>query len=110
MEKIDSNQYFMDMFLEYFNNFLTYEYFAEYFALDVDQARSIIDHGRKLYQAQFDQMRPIIVPDAAIRRYNDKYAATIAKSIALATVKPKPCAPVIDEDALYIQYNIGEGK
>ena len=54
MEKIDSNQYFMEMFLEYFNNFLTYEYFAEYFALDLDQARLIIDHGRKLYQAEFD--------------------------------------------------------
>ena len=55
-------------------------------------------------------MRPIIVPNAAIRQYNAKYAATIAKSIALATVKPKPCAPVVDEDALYIQYNIREGK
>ena len=54
MEQSESNQYFMDMFLEYFNNFATYEYFAEYFALDVDQARSIIDHGRKLYQAEFD--------------------------------------------------------
>ena len=55
-------------------------------------------------------MNKIIVPDAAIRRYNDKYAATIAKSIASATVKTKPCAPVIDEDALYIQYNMGEIK
>ena len=55
-------------------------------------------------------MNKIIVPDTAIRQYNAKYAATIAKSIALATVKPKPCAPVIDEDALYIQYNIREGK
>ena len=55
-------------------------------------------------------MNKIIVPDAAIRRYNDKYGSTIAKSIASATVKPKPCAPVIDEDALYIQYNIREGK
>ena len=55
-------------------------------------------------------MHPIIVPDAAIRQYNDKYAATIAKSIALATVKPKPCAPVIDEDALYIKYNMRETK
>jgi len=54
-------------------------------------------------------MRPIIVPDAAIRQYNDKYAATIAKSIALATVKLKPCAPVVDEDALYIQYNMRKG-
>jgi len=54
MEQSESNQYFMDMFLEYFNNFLTYEYFAEYFALDVEAARYIIDHGRKLYQAQFD--------------------------------------------------------
>ena len=67
MEQSDSNQYFMDMFLEYFNNFLTYEYFAE-------------------------------------------YGSTIAKSIASATVKPKPCAPVIDEDALYIQYNMREAK
>ena len=55
-------------------------------------------------------MRPIIVSDPAIKQYNDKYAATIAKSIALATVKPKPCAPVIDEDALYIKYNIRESK
>lgn len=55
-------------------------------------------------------MNKIIVPDAAIKQYNDKHAATIDKSIALATVKPKPCAPVIDEDALYIQHNIREGK
>ena len=55
-------------------------------------------------------MRPIIVPDAAVRQYNDKYGSTIAKSITLATVKPKPCAPVIDEDALYIQYNMREIK
>jgi hypothetical protein len=55
-------------------------------------------------------MSKIIVPDAAIKQYNDKYAATIVKSIALATVKPKPCAPVVDEDALYIQYNMREGK
>jgi len=54
MEQSESNQYFMDMFLEYFNNFATYEYFAEYFALDVEVARSIIDHGRKLYQAEFN--------------------------------------------------------
>ena len=53
MEKIDSNQYFMDMFLEYFNNFLTYEYFAEYFALDLEVASYIIDHGRKLYQSNY---------------------------------------------------------
>lgn len=54
MEQSESNQYFMDMFLEYFNNFATYEYFAEYFALDVEVARSIIDHGRKLYRAEFN--------------------------------------------------------
>ena len=54
MDQSESNQYFMDMFLEYFNNFLTYEYFAEYFAIDVEVATYIIDHGRKLYQAQFD--------------------------------------------------------
>jgi len=46
----------------------------------------------------------------ASQKYNDKYGSTIAKSIASATVKPKPCAPVIDEDALYIQYNMREGK
>ena len=55
MEQSESNQYFMSMFLEYFNNFATYEYFAEYFALDVEAARYIIDHGRKLYQAEFNQ-------------------------------------------------------
>mgnify|MGYP003627515084 CR=1 FL=1 len=55
-------------------------------------------------------MSKVIVPDAAVRRYSDKYGSTIAKSIALATVKPKPCAPVIDEDALYIQYNVREMK
>ena len=63
----------------------------------------------KTSKGRYD-MNKIIVPDTAIRQYNAKYAATIAKSIALATVKPKPCAPVIDEDALYIQYNMREGK
>jgi len=55
-------------------------------------------------------MNKIVVPDAAVRRYNDKYGSTIAKSIASATVKPKPCAPAVNEDALYIQYNMREGK
>ena len=44
------------------------------------------------------KMNKIIVPDAAIREFNEKYGKYL----------PKPSVPVIDEDAMYLKYMIGE--
>ena len=45
-------------------------------------------------------MEKIIVPDAAIREFNEKYGKYLPQ--------PKPSAPVIDEDAMYLKYMMGE--
>ena len=37
-----------DLFIEYVNNFLTVERFAEYYELDVNVAQSVIDIGRAI--------------------------------------------------------------
>ena len=42
-------------------------------------------------------MDKIIVPDSAIREFNEKYGKYL----------PKPSAPVIDEDAMYLKYMMG---
>lgn len=42
-------------------------------------------------------MKKIIVPDAAIRDFNEKYGKYL----------PKPSVPVIDEDAMYLKYMMG---
>ena len=44
------------------------------------------------------KMNKIIVPDAAIREFNEKYGKYL----------PKPSVPVIDEDAMYLKYIMGE--
>jgi hypothetical protein len=44
------------------------------------------------------KMNKIIVPDAAIREFNEKYGKYL----------PKPSVPVIDEDAMYLKYMMGE--
>lgn len=42
-------------------------------------------------------MKKIIVPDAAIRDFNEKYGKYL----------PKPSVPVTDEDAMYLKYMMG---
>lgn len=38
----------IDMYVDYFNNFLTVERFAEYYSLTIDSANNLIEIGRKL--------------------------------------------------------------
>ena len=53
-------------------------------------------------------MNKIIVPSAAIKQYSEKYGHVVAKLIKAATIKQPERAPVIDEDALYLQYNLNQ--
>ena len=46
------------------------------------------------------KMDKIIIPKAAIREFNEKYGKYLPQ--------PKPSAPVIDEDAMYLKYMMGE--
>lgn len=39
-----------DLFLEYFNNFLSIEYFAEHHGLTVDEANEVIAKGRVIHE------------------------------------------------------------
>lgn len=39
-----------DLFLEYFNNFLSVEYFAEFHGLSLEQAQLVIELGRKAHE------------------------------------------------------------
>jgi hypothetical protein len=45
-------------------------------------------------------MEKIIIPKAAIREFNEKYGKYLPQ--------PKLSAPVIDEDAMYLKYMMGE--
>jgi len=55
-------------------------------------------------------MNKIIIPDAAIKQYNEKHGHIVAKLIESATIKQPVRAPVIDEDALYLQYNLNQSE
>ena len=46
------------------------------------------------------KVNKIIIPKAAIREFNEKYGKYLPQ--------PKPSAPVIDEDAMYLKYMMGE--
>jgi len=48
----------------------------------------------------------IIVPSAAIKQFNNKHGHVVAKLIKAATIKQPERLPVIDEDSLYLQYNL----
>ena len=39
---------FTEMYLDWINNFLTVERFAEYYEISLEQAQEIIDMGRKI--------------------------------------------------------------
>lgn len=43
------------MFLDYFNNFLTVDRFAEYYGLTKDEAQEVIDLGRAEHESQFNK-------------------------------------------------------
>ena len=55
-------------------------------------------------------MNKIIIPDAAIKQFNDKHGHVVAKLIESATIKQPARAPIIDEDALYLQYNLNHSE
>jgi hypothetical protein len=42
-----------ELFLDYYNNFLTVERFAEFYNLTLVEARDIIKHGKIVHQSQF---------------------------------------------------------
>lgn len=44
---------YQTMFLTWFNDFLTIEYFAEYYGLSVHRARVVINKGRAIHESQF---------------------------------------------------------
>jgi hypothetical protein len=45
------------MFLDYFNNYLTVELFAEHNELSVTEATSLIEMGRKLHEEYVELMK-----------------------------------------------------
>ena len=53
-------------------------------------------------------MNKIIVPSAAIKQFNNKHGHVVAKLIKAATIKQPERSPVIDEDVLYLQYNLNQ--
>lgn len=47
----------IQMYLDWFNNFLTIGRFAEYYGISESYAKSIIDQGREVLAAQHDSQR-----------------------------------------------------
>ena len=41
-----------DFFLDYFNNFLTLEGMADYYAMPVEVVRALINRGRNVYESR----------------------------------------------------------
>ena len=44
--------YLIDQYLDYWNNYLTPELFAEHRGIDVEQAKALIDIGRDLFNTK----------------------------------------------------------
>jgi hypothetical protein len=42
-----------NLFLDYFNNFLSVEGFASYYGFEVEKAKRVIELGRKIHEDQF---------------------------------------------------------
>ena len=55
-------------------------------------------------------MNKITIPQAAIKLFNNKHGHVVAKLVKAATIKQPERAPYIDEDALYLQYNINHSE
>ena len=43
------------VFMDWFNNFLTYERFAEYYGLEIEQAKKAIDAGREIHDKRVNE-------------------------------------------------------
>jgi hypothetical protein len=46
-----------DLFLDYFNNFLTVDRFAEYYGLEPRVASRVIQWGRKLHEKRAERVK-----------------------------------------------------
>lgn len=42
-----------EMFLDYYNNFLTVQAFADYYGLTINEANIVIEAGRKIHENKF---------------------------------------------------------
>jgi hypothetical protein len=59
-----------ELFLDYFNNFLSVEGFSEYYGLDQDKAKRIIELGRKLHEKHVSDQRDRTLALKALKTYN----------------------------------------
>ena len=41
-----------ELYIDYFNNFLTVERFAEYYEMELSEAQAVINEGRKINHAR----------------------------------------------------------
>lgn len=48
----EKNKYFETMYLDYFNNYLTVDKFADCYNITISKANQIIDKGRQINQAR----------------------------------------------------------
>lgn len=54
LEEVTTDQQKMDFYLEWFNDFLTVERFAEYHMISDREALSIIQEGKELYKLKYN--------------------------------------------------------
>ncbi len=55
-QQVDASaDYFQEMYLDWFNNFLTIERFAEWYAIGEDQAAAIISTGRNIHHHRVNE-------------------------------------------------------
>lgn len=49
-----------EMYLDYFNNFITVSYFAEYYKISTEKANRIIDIGRRINHSRCKDVEPVM--------------------------------------------------
>ena len=55
-QQVDASaDYFQEMYLDWLNNFLTIERFAEWYAIGEEQAAAIISAGRKIHHQRVNE-------------------------------------------------------
>jgi len=50
--KVNTRHYLIDQYLDYKNNYLSPDLFAEHRGIDVEQAKALIDIGRDLFNTK----------------------------------------------------------
>lgn len=53
--KATYDEYLDFIFMDWFNNFLTVERFAEYYELEIEQAKKAIDTGREIHNKRANE-------------------------------------------------------